>query len=66
MPKIIYEFDMHEDSERLRIFRDAEKTHGVLFDMYNFISNEMKYKNHREDIYDILESLSGILSELDF
>lgn len=64
MPKVIFEFDYHEDREELEMFRRCSDMSCALLDIYNEVRNELKHgdeelSNHIDKLLDNIKQIAG-------
>ena len=64
MPKAAFIFNLPEESEEYRIAAMAADMHTVLWNLKEWLRNQIKY-NGRNDLEEIRERLNGLLEAQD-
>jgi hypothetical protein len=66
MAKLVYEFDLDEDSDRVQLFQDAQKLYDALHGIYYKVRMELKHGDeelspHMENFLQDILDLSGVI-----
>ena len=64
MPKAILEFNLPEEQDEFELAQNGVKYSIVLEDLSMWLRNEMKYKDHPEAHYNILDEVRRKLHEI--
>lgn len=64
MPKVTIEFQLPEEQEELKDAQKGTEYNIVLFDIDQYLRNEIKHGNHLQVEYDIFQRVRDKLHEL--